>query len=753
MRVRRLVDRCRNSRTGPTTCPNDCQCAPVSRLDHQQRQVRSNTQSGLPFHRYAVQYLTVHSGAPAEDASESPVCSPTLDDQPHHHSPGSTQIAGHGGVYGNTGSMWKTPPTSSPVVGRHSLVSEDREPVRQDHSSSVGTVRGGLVGITSSPAGSFPRHQGNGSHSLHGCVQLGLGSPVRLTLDTGTVVSTSKIVSNQRSGDAGRHQCRDCERLPSSSEVPSGALDVRQHSDSGLHQERGRHLILHSHAADVVPAEVVRSQGDNTGSRPSARSPQHPGRFAVQSWPDTEHRVDDGLGASLTSICPVGRTTGWLVCDVRQQTTHQVCIAESGPQGGVHGRHVGSLGQWEGSPVRFFTIQDGPSSPAEGRLVSRCSDDSDRSAAGNSFLVPGTSGSVPRRSHPAVRRRSTTADSGRCSFRQGDRDSSLPAVKSSHVETLQAILVAKGHSREAAHMMSRALQESSLHVYESHWVRFVSFCRSKSWHVFRVRSHHFSTYMMHLFRDGLLPSTIISHRTSVASVLRHWVYDRTADPHIKLLIRAFRLECLVQRRIMPKWDFHLVFLALMRPRFASECDDQGETSDDVIPLKWRTMKTVFLLALTLSVAPGRCVFLRGNTQRQLMVSLAGARVSCQEPATVAGSTMDLCTGYSTSHLVRNGKDALPCQAIEAISTALRTNRGGRQRLFIHWNRTIRDIMRSHISRWIVETVKEAYTRADREYGRITAHEVRALSTSWAYNCQVVLPDILSAVFWRSSGVF
>ena len=147
----------------------------------------------------------------------------------------------------------------------------------------------------------------------------------------------------------------------------------------------------------------------------------------------------------------------------------------------------------------------------------------------------------------------------------------------------------------------------------------------------RVRSHHFSTYMMHLFRDGLLPSTIISHRMSVASVLRHWVYDPAADPHIRLLIRAFRLEHPVQRRIMPKWDLHLVLMALMSPPYTSEVGDQAETSDDVIPLKWRTMKTVFLLALAsarqrsyvhaLSVAPGRCVFSRGNTQHQLTVSL------------------------------------------------------------------------------------------------------------------------------------
>ena len=50
-----------------------------------------------------------------------------------------------------------------------------------------------------------------------------------------------------------------------------------------------------------------------------------------------------------------------------------------------------------------------------------------------------------------------------------------------------------------------------------------------------------------------------SHCTSVASVLCHWVYSQAADPHIKLLIRAFRLERPVQRRIMPKQAFILCF--------------------------------------------------------------------------------------------------------------------------------------------------------------------------------------------------
>ena len=274
---------------------------------------------------------------------------------------------------------------------------------------------------------------------------------------------------------------------------------------------------------------------------------------------------------------------------------------------------------------------------------------------------------------------------GRRSDWQGDRDSSLPAVKSSRVETLRAILVAKGHSQEAAEMMSRSLRESSLHMYESHWARFVSFCRSKRWHVFRVRSHHFSTYMMHLFRDGLLSSTSISHGTSVASVLRHWVYDLAADPNIKLLIRAFRLERLVQCRIMPKWDLHLVLLALMRPPFASECDEQDETSVDVIPLKWRTMKSVpvsigfsettFLHSRFECRSRQVCVFERKHPAPTGGISFDGTWVSCQEPATVAGSGVYLRTGYSPSQPVRSGKDALPCQAIKAISTGLTTNQG------------------------------------------------------------------------------
>ena len=317
--LRHLVDPCRYSRTGPTACPDYHQCAPVSQLDHQLREVRLHSKSGLPVHRDAVQHSIVHSGAPTEDASLSPVRSPTLDDQPKHHSPRSAQITGHAGVYGFTGTIGKTSSSSVPVMGHHSMVPGERELDRPDHSSSVGAVRGGLVGISSSPTRSFPHHQRDGSDSLQGCIQFGLGSPVRLTLDTGTVVSISKIVAHQRSGDAGCHQCG--ERLPTSFEVPGGSFDVRQHSDCGA-------IARWSCWFPSICQE-------------STTSRQIPWPEAPRHW---TRSFDDGHGASATHVCPVGRAAGRLVCNICQQTTRQVCIAVFGPQGRVDGRHVSALG-------------------------------------------------------------------------------------------------------------------------------------------------------------------------------------------------------------------------------------------------------------------------------------------------------------------------------------------------------------------------------------------------------------------------
>ena len=98
-------------------------------------------------------------------------------------------------------------------------------------------------------------------------------------------------------------------------------------------------------------------------------------------------------------------------------------------------------------------------------------------------------GSVPRRSDPAVRRWSRPADSKHFDKRRGDQDSSLSAVKFTRVETLRASWGLKAIPGKMPAWCQGPYMNHHSQVCESHWARFMSFCRSKRWHVFRVRSY------------------------------------------------------------------------------------------------------------------------------------------------------------------------------------------------------------------------------------------------------------------------
>ena len=175
--LRRLADQGRYTGRSSTAHPDNHQGPPVSRMDHQLREIRPHTKSRLPVHWDAVQHSTFHSGAPAENASKGPVSSSTLDGQSEHNCQRSAQTSRHAGVHGLAGSTRTAPSSSSPMVGRYSMVPEDRELVRPDSSSTVGSVRGGMVVIPSSPARSTPRRQGDGSDSLSQMRPVRVGEP------------------------------------------------------------------------------------------------------------------------------------------------------------------------------------------------------------------------------------------------------------------------------------------------------------------------------------------------------------------------------------------------------------------------------------------------------------------------------------------------------------------------------------------------------------------------------------------------
>jgi hypothetical protein len=75
-------------------------------------------------------------------------------------------------------------------------------------------------------------------------------------------------------------------------------------------------------------------------------------------------------------------------------------------------------------------------------------------------------------------------------------------------------------------------------------------------------------------------------------------------------------------------------------------------------------------------------------------------------------------------------------------------------------RVLKEIAPATISRWIISTIKLAYQLTGNSQSlpiqglsSISAHEVRALATSWATYKGVTLQEIIQAVEWKSHTIF
>ena len=172
---------------------------------------------------------------------------------------------------------------------------------------------------------------------------------------------------------------------------------------------------------------------------------------------------------------------------------------------------------------------------------------------------------------------------------------------------------------------------------------------------------------------------------------------------------------------------------------------------------------MFLLALAsarrrsylpaLSVAPGRCVFTRGNTQRQLVVSLLpehGLLAKNQLPTQAPG----WITVPGIAHLNLTEAERLLCPVRQLKLYIRDSERIRGPSAYVHalqsQHQGYHEEPHKPMDRGdCQESLHSSWSRVrpcDGTWGQ-------SLSASWAYNCQVALLDILSAVFWRSSGVF
>ena len=331
-----------------------------------------------------------------------------------------------------------------------------------------------------------------------------------------------------------------------------------------------------------------------------------------------------------------------------------------------------------------------------------------------------------------------------------------PNSRPSRLGVIKQSIRDKKFSQNVADFVSRSRRASTQKVYDAKWTIFSNWCHTKKVNPISAPITVIADFLIFLFLEKKCQiSTIKGYRSMISNTLKFKTGNRIgSNPVLSELIRSFELQRPVQRSLTPKWDLSWVLVCLQKPPF--------EPLDKASKFHV-TIKTAFLLALATAKRCSEIHALAMDSQHLRFnqsdgsVSLilkSGFLAKNQLPSVkpdpiVVPSLARICKWEHTDRLL------CPVRALKFYLKMTSSYRQNRTRLFLPIKGN-KDISKDTISRWISYTVKLAYrklTKRDISFLKIKAHEVRALSSSWAFFDKVPLNDILQAAVWNSSSTF
>jgi len=208
---------------------------------------------------------------------------------------------------------------------------------------------------------------------------------------------------------------------------------------------------------------------------------------------------------------------------------------------------------------------------------------------------------------------------------------------------------------------------------------------------------------------------------------------------------------------VPDWDLALVLDVLRKEPF-----EPLET----ISLKFLTLKMTFLLAFASGRRRGE---IHALTRELLMHSESWDEITVNPDVNFIAKT-ELAKGNSVTREVSLkslstflGPDMeedmrlCPVRAIRVYLERTDQIRGSRKKLIMSFKKGFnQEISKNTISSYLKRLIQAAYQNAgpeERKVRQIKAHEVRAVSASWAFFSNMAVEDIMRSCNWKSHNTF
>ena len=583
--------------------------------------------------------------------------------------------------------------------------------------------------------------------SDHGREQFGMGgsSGASRSHGLGHLVDPRPVATHKQPRVEGSNL--SCLSVQSEHQGPLRASVNRQHDSSLLCTKTGGDTLSLSVSRDTRTLSALPVIKCQASSQTSPRPSECSGRQSLQTSSDSPIGMDPSTGSGQSDFQGVRDANGGSVCNQIQPSTPSLCITSPGSSG--MGNRCPISGLESAGSICLPSIYPATSGITENQAVSV------PNSANSTIVAAEVLVQRPARTSQGASKASSSKT--RSSVSKRSRTSSMSRRASlTRMAIIREALRKKCFSERASSLISQSRRDSTVKVYDAKWNIFSDWCRRRDIDPLHPSSRRLADFFVYLFDvKKLSVSTIKGYRSMISHTLSfRGRSDIGSDTSISELMRALELKRPVSRSLAPKWDLACVLWSLTKAPY------EPLAQADLQHLTW---KTVFLL--TLASAKRRSeihalsmedTHLRFNSSDDSvsMTCQTGFLAKNQLPSV---APLPIIIPSLSRTCGRDDKDRLLCpvRALKFYLDRVKTLRGSRKRLFIPLKGQ-HDISAASISRWIASTIRASYSQlsnVDLSFLRIRPHELRALSTSWAFINYTPLDDILRAAYWRNSSTF
>ena len=332
------------------------------------------------------------------------------------------------------------------------------------------------------------------------------------------------------------------------------------------------------------------------------------------------------------------------------------------------------------------------------------------------------------------------------------------ATETTRLGIIKRSITDQKFSRQVAEHISKARRPSTRKVYDAKWQCFVDWANKREVDPVKASPYVVADFLTYLFSDKKCQvSTIKGYRSTISNTLKFSSRNNIGShPVISELIKSFEIQRPVSRSLAPKWDLAFVLSCLCKAPF----EPLHEAS-----LIHLSMKTAFLLTMAtarrvseihaFSIDKFLNLFRFSHVDGSVTVRTQSGFLAKNQLPSKAPDSIHIPKLSNTCKSKDFNSLLCPIRAIKIYLKRTKSLRGSRTRLFIP-TKGDHDIKKSTISNWVKFTIKLAYKSISQrqiKLLKIKAHELRALSASWAYFNSIPLNEVLQAAVWSSSSTF